>query len=541
MAGTAIDGPSKRTPGYRNDARAAGDHGLAAVEAELGDSIVVTATEVATNHRVGFRGKEGGPANIRTGGRGGERKTHSPAGHGPTIDAAPRPIGVPSALHKGKMRAMRISYRLAPLILVAFVPALGAQGEVRGVLFDSLRAGAPIANAIVTVDGRPERTRTDGRGRFRFASLPVGVYTVRYQAPWLDSLGLPSLTGRAEVISAGAGPVAELVTPTIGTLQRALCGTTLPPDAGILRGELRDARSNAAAGIFVGAVWAQATIARSGVSNELIGTVDTTDSAGAFALCGVPTGSTFLLRAGDDSFGTGELVIDIGEVPMRFMELVVGPSAGSTSAVGRVTGGRDRVLSNATVSVPGDTILGARVGADGRFVVNALPPRSTQLFIRAIGFMPKYQLMNGAADALELGDVALTPVAQELAERRITARATSLEQLEFRQRQETGLGIFLDEERLARYPTISATSLANESITIRTTGGRYPRTQLRRGADTCLPRFFLDGVDWGIPRDGVEEGVIIRNAVRIEVYEAAFMPARYTDFNGCGVVLVWTR
>ncbi len=172
----------------------------------------------------------------------------------------------------------------AALLIVMVAPALGAQGLVRGVLFDSLRTREPIPNAIITVDGRPERTRTDARGRFRFTSLHVGVYTLRYQMPWLDSLALPPITGRAEVFTVGTGFDVELTTPSLGTLQRALCGTTLPAEAGILRGEVREGGGLPMAGVFVGAVWAQTTIASSGVTNELIGTVDTTDQSGSFAL-----------------------------------------------------------------------------------------------------------------------------------------------------------------------------------------------------------------------------------------------------------------
>lgn len=435
------------------------------------------------------------------------------------------------------MRSLRVA--LVPLLLT-LAPALGAQGIVRGVLFDSLRTGEPIPNAIVTVDGRRERTRTDARGRFSFTSLPVGVYTLRYQMPWLDSLALPPLTGRAEVFTIGSGYDVELTTPSLGTVQRALCGATLPPDAGILRGEVRDPEGLPISGMFVGSVWAQASIARTGVTNELIGTVDTTEADGTFALCGVPMGSTFMLRAGDDAFGTAELVMEVGEYAVRFVELTAGSHEGTASVSGHITGG-GRDIAAATVSIPGDSVLGTRVGADGRFTLNRLPPRTTQLFFRAIGFLPRYVLVNPAAGEVELGDVELTGVAQELAERRITAQASSLQELEFRQRQATGNGVFIDDATLRRYPIKSATALANESILIRSDGGRYPRTRLRRGGDTCPPRFFLDGVDWGIPRDGVEEMVILTNAKRVEVYEAAFMPAQYTDFNGCGVVLVWTR
>jgi hypothetical protein len=273
----------------------------------------------------------------------------------------------------------------------------------------------------------------------------------------------------------------------------------------------------------------------------LIGTVDTTDQSGTFALCGVPMSTTFMLRVGDDAFGTGELMVDVGEYPVRHIELVAGRGTGTGRVAGRIIAGQERVVNSATVSIPGDSLRGARVDEGGRFTIDGLPPRSTQLFVRAIGYMPRYLLVNGAEGTLELGDIDLAGVAQELAERRVTARATTLAELEFRQRESTGNGIFLDEAELRMYPVLSATALANQSISVRSTGGTYPRTLLRRGIETCLPRFFLDGVDWGIARDGVEEQMILRDAKRLEIYLASFMPAQYNDFNGCGVILVWTR
>ncbi len=429
----------------------------------------------------------------------------------------------------------------AILMLLATPLVLHAQGDVRGVLFDSLRTLEPIGNAFVTVDGRPERARTDRRGRFRFTTLPQGIWTLRYQAPWLDSLALPPITVQVEVPAGGATVGVVMSTPSLFRMQYALCGAALDEDAGMLLGMVRDARGAPLVGLFVGAIWAEAAVATRGVTNTLVGTVDTTGTGGEFALCGVPRGTTFMVRVGNQDFGTEELVLALDGYPMRHLELVAGAASGAGSVTGRVVGEGGRGIPAPTLSVPGDSVRGARGDDQGRFVVDGLAPRSTQLFIRAIGHLPRYVLLNPALGPLDLGEFALAPVAQELAARRVTARATSLAELEFRQREQTGNGIFVDEERLKQYPVLSATALANESIRIRSTGGNFPQTLIRRGADTCRPRFFLDGVDWGIARDGLDEKEIFLNAKRVEIYEAAFMPARFTDFNGCGVILVWTR
>jgi hypothetical protein len=49
----------------------------------------------------------------------------------------------------------------------------------------------------------------------------------------------------------------------------------------------------------------------------------------------------------------------------------------------------------------------------------------------------------------------------------------------------------------------------------------------------------VDGVDFGHP-SGIEEATFLRHAKRIEAYRAMEMPPQYIDFNGCGVILIWT-
>jgi hypothetical protein len=56
----------------------------------------------------------------------------------------------------------------------------------------------------------------------------------------------------------------------------------------------------------------------------------------------------------------------------------------------------------------------------------------------------------------------------------------------------------------------------------------------------CFPRWFVDGTDFGVPQ-AEEEEMWLRQAKRVEVYKAGLAPAQYNDFDGCGVILIWTR
>lgn len=431
------------------------------------------------------------------------------------------------------------------LIALALLTAPAAAQEVRGTLFDSLRTRAPIADALITVDGRPERTRTDRRGRFVFDSLPEGTWYIRYAAPWLDSLSLPPLLAQVSVRAGQRAREIRFATPSLARFQMALCGTEFDDDRGILRGELRDASGLPRSGVFVGAVWSEAVLRLREIRSELIGTIDTTDANGMFSLCGVPRTTTFLVRAGDDTLGTGNLYVRLDDRPVVRRDLTVGSRRGTGRVSGRLVSSEGVGVRGAIVSVPGDSALVIRASEDGQFTLEGVPRRSTQLFVRAIGFTPQYVDVAPIDGEVDVDRVTLFPVAQELAEVRVTARAETAAALEFEQRRRAGTGVFIDEETIKKYPRLSATVMQNFSTRVRSSGGSFPTTRLRAhslsGGATCAPRFFLDGVDWGVPADGVEEADILARAVRVEIHPAPFMPERFTDFNGCGVVLVWTK
>lgn len=426
-------------------------------------------------------------------------------------------------------------------VALALMPrSTWAQGDVRGVLFDSLLTNAPVANALVAIEGTDLRARTDRRGRFEFAAVPAGRRTLSYQAPWLDSLSLPPLRTTI-VVRDRRTTRARLATPSVAAYHRAVCGATFDEGQGVLRGEIRDPDGAPQVGVFVGAVWSEAILTVSGLGGQLVGSIDTTDAAGFFSLCGVPRESDFFVRAGTDTVGTSDLYLSLGGRAAARRDLIIGDRRRTARLIGRVTNRRGRPIPSVIIDTPGDTALGERADSSGQFVIDGMPLRTTQLFVRAIGFTPRLLVVDVGTAEIELPDIVLDPLPMELAEMRVVAEARTLAELGFRERQRSGSGIFIDDEQLMRFPIISANTLMSMGNGVRSTGGTWPRTMLRRGIQPCFPRFFLDGVDFGVPRDGMEEADLLRRAKRIEIHQAAFMPARFTDFNGCGVVLIWTE
>lgn len=422
--------------------------------------------------------------------------------------------------------------------LASLSTGLQAQADVQGVLFDSLLTFRPVANALLRIEGTELTARTDRRGRFEFRDVPPGAHVIEYRAPWLDSLSLPPL--RASLVVRGRRLVrVSLGTPHRDAYHRAVCGATFDEGQGVLRGEVRDADGRARSGIFVGAVWSETILTTQGLAGQLVGTVDTTNAFGFYSLCGVPRETDFFVRAGNDTVGTGDLSIGLGGRTVGRRDLVVGDRSRVARLSGRVVTRRGVPIASVVVDVPGDSTLGGRAER-GDFVLNGIPQRTNQLFVRAIGFTPRLVVVDVGVSSIELPDIVLDVLPMELEEMRIVAEMTSANQRGFLERQRAGRGVFLDAQTLARYPMLSANVLAMLGSGVRSSGGAWPRTQLRRGIEPCYPRFFVDGVDFGVPRDGIEEADLLRLAKRIEIHEASFMPANYTDFNGCGVVLIWT-
>jgi Carboxypeptidase regulatory-like domain len=437
-----------------------------------------------------------------------------------------------------------IRVQLTTLALLLSSASLGAQGSVRGTVHDSLRTGRPVVGAEVVLLGSNRRTTTDERGRFEFADAPAGEVDVAYWAPWLDSLALPPLQARAR---AGTGNV-TLATPSLRNYQQAVCGTTLAANEGILIGELRAPDGSPLDGVAVGARWHETLLGVGQLERRLRAALDTANASGFWALCGVPADAEFAVIAGNDTLATGEIVLGLGNSPVVRRDLTAAPAGVVATVRGRLIGPDSMPLAGATVSATGDTAIRTRTDAEGRFLLVGVPRRSMQLVARAIGFVPTLQSLEPLGDDVDLEDVLLPRLPQALATVTVTGRPMTLAQLEFDTRKARGIGQFVDEEQLSKLPMVNASNLASMMQGVRAVGsGRNRRVMLQRlsfgGGSTstaCAPRWFEDGAQTGA-LDAADEEALLARAKRIEVYSAAEAPARYNDFDGCGVVLIWTR
>src|SRR5438105_855842 len=93
--------------------------------------------------------------------------------------------------------------------------AAGAQGTalVRGVVYDSLISAAPFAGAEVWIEGTNRMAWTDPAGRFELVVPAAGRYTLTFDSPVLDSIGL---SASPVVVDIAAGRTATVALGTPG-------------------------------------------------------------------------------------------------------------------------------------------------------------------------------------------------------------------------------------------------------------------------------------------------------------------------------------
>ncbi len=432
--------------------------------------------------------------------------------------------------------------------------ALPAQGRIDGVLFDSTRALAPLANAEVVLLDLGRRVTTDRRGRFTFADVPAGTQRVAYAAPWLDSIGAPPLVQTIEVPASGRAR-AQLVTTPRQALELAECGTTFGRDVGLLVGQVFDAsQGEPAAGVVVRAQWMERHLGRGLNEVQTVATVDTADGAGRYALCGVPLDVDVTLSATHDD---GRAVDDmLARLPLGVTarDLVVSDGSATMVVEGRVTGPSGDPMPRANVATSLSASRPFLTDSSGRFRF-VVPARSGQVLVRTLGYQPRVENFAPVDGVVSVGDIVLEPVGAVLDTRTITATPRTREEAEFNERRLQGMGAFLDSTDMALWPRITASAIAAwtpswvraapyqappSSAYESSHRTPFPIIWVRCGMGYGRPVLWVDGQVWGL-LDPIEEYNVLQRAKRIEIYRPTLVPARFAGRGDCGALVVWTR
>lgn len=476
---------------------------------------------------------------------------------------------------KGELTAPPMSVRILPreegaAFTVRFgevTDATAVLGTVFGSVYDSLRTGAPWRDAEVRVVGGRWSARADAEGRFALDSLPPGVHELAIFDDELRLLRMPPPAITVRVGADGSAEPVRLSTPSPQTHFASVCGRAPAVGEGVLIGEVRDLAGVRRAGLSVRGTWSRTLVSQGNTELDARAVEDTTDAQGAFALCGVPlegevsrTGAVVVYSSGDvtvsaegDRFASGAIGVRLDGTALKRRDLVVGTARDLARLSGRVLDQLGKPIPEATVVVGGVDGPSTRTDSTGRWTLDGVAVRSTRLAVRALGYAPFERELDPIAGRLTAGEVRLDPAPQILAAQLTTARGgtgPAAYRADFDERKRTyGFGTFIDDAMLERQPVVTPQFIIRQIPKARhaTHGALTGRSKIGFEVDRglqamtlCFPRWFVDGVDFGVPQADEEE-IWLRQAKRIEVYKAGLAPPRYNDFDGCGVILIWTR
>ena len=186
-------------------------------------------------------------------------------------------------------------------VMPAGVSRVG-RASISGIVFDSLR-GIPLAGARVFLSGTSLAAVTGTDGGYTIDAIPPGKYVVSVLAPRLDSLLLEP-PAREVVLNAADAKQIELAVPTPRTLSAQLCGAPMADTSAILLGFVRDTADTKASGASVRAEWTTVTQqGTTGLRREPALVETTASTRGRYALCGLPAGVRYTIRARRDRNG----------------------------------------------------------------------------------------------------------------------------------------------------------------------------------------------------------------------------------------------
>lgn len=182
-------------------------------------------------------------------------------------------------------------------------------GRIAGVVFDSLRVGLP--GARVYLEGTGVGVATDRHGRFEFAHLEPGVYSVTYSHPYLDRYSYLPEPFEVEVAEGAKTPAQiAFIAPTMTRVADRLCRGVKRPDdtanipgsvtlrnSGILVGQVTDSIGAAVPGVMVRILSRDFDIGQDVSSSAVVtrtlragqsGVAVQTDASGHYRACRVP-------------------------------------------------------------------------------------------------------------------------------------------------------------------------------------------------------------------------------------------------------------
>jgi len=468
----------------------------------------------------------------------------------------------------------RQSIGCAVVLIAAALPTSvhGQRARLRGRVFDSV-AAMPLAGAHIELVNADDRARivfsttSDSLGRFVVDSVARGHYIAGFLHPVLDSLGLV-LSQRPLVVDDDGEMRVELAVPSPERIQNALCGKGNSKDSlGVVLGYVMNAHAFAPIdSATVIAAWAEFAIGQDNVSRRLLYTTARTGSEGWFAVCGVPSSASIVLRAvsGTDTSGAIEVEVPKSRIARRTLyvdhqpAVVVhaGDSAHAPAAVIDSAGAKTRhaavhgwvrtedgvPIAGAKVNIFASDVV-AETNLEGEFQLDGVPGGTQTLITRAIGFVPDERAVD-LTDHRDAITVGLLAVRRFLDTVHVHADRNFTSTVGFDDRKRGGAGRFFTAADVAKLHPQELTDLLRHTPLLDLSTDNVHNVKIRvRGDQTpCTPAIFVDGkqlVYWELA--DLNSLIQPEELVGMEVYSAAMTPAEFRTKNTCGTIVVWTH
>lgn len=284
------------------------------------------------------------------------------------------------------------------------------RATLTGFVADSTR-GAPLAGAVVRLEGTPYADTTNENGAFTFDDLPDGTYTVSFADARLDSLGVAA-PKRVVKLTEGSVTRVALAVPSLRTRLASGCPTPAPGGAGAtanLVGVLRDEKTRVPLP-FANLALVRGGAAEAGGAAGAQGDIlaqTRSNGEGAFRLCGVPAapGLGLAIRFPGRPPATLRLDLSAGGTLERDITVPTAVGAGISGRVVSEGDGRPLAGASVRVSVGGGqgSPLEAKTGNDGKFGFGDVAPGRHEVRVELAGYGPAIDTVSlGSGEGLQL-------------------------------------------------------------------------------------------------------------------------------------------
>lgn len=460
----------------------------------------------------------------------------------------------------GGRRLRWLSVPGACLLSLTAGPA-SAQGRLSGTVYDSLRAQAPLAGALVQVEGLAQMGLTDARGRFEIPGVPTGRRIITFFHPMLDSLGLSAPIVAVAVPAEGLQEL-RLALPSFATLGRAMCGAALDSATAIVIGRVREVETGEPlAGAEAEVEWVEMSFGDgSRLTPQRRRSAAVATASGDFLLCGVPTDidAPLVVRMGEATTGLVDLLLDGSSLVSRDVSISLRdpasrrpvsargdsldapavPGLARLRAVVRDDAGRP--LRDALVGVRGSPVA-ARTDSAGAAVLLGLPSGSQTLRARTVGRAPSSVVVALRPEATAEVELRLDSAQVVLADFVVRGIRQSPALEAFERRRRSGAGYFLDAQELERRGRGIAALRGTPGLFLDNNGSFYPDVRMRSASGRrCQPTILMDGFPLPRVQSWEIEG-LLRDAVRVEVYSRPLSaPIELITNRDCGAIGIWS-